>query len=107
MQDTVGRAHPANRRIVTSGERQTLDGLFQMMGATAAKVDMILLNVGGIDERLRKVEDAAVATSAIAADSADRAEKRTVSKRWIVQVIVTAVGVTAGVVFGIVGLLSR
>ncbi len=92
---------------MTSGERQTLDGLFQMMGATAAKVDMILLNVGGIDERLRKVEDAAVAGKAVAENTAEQAEQRTISKRWIVQVIVTAVGVTAGVVFGIVGLLSR
>lgn len=87
---------------MTGAERQTLDQLYQLVGSTAGKVDMILLSVGGIEERLRKVELAAEGSKAVAENTAEVAKSRTISKQWLIGLVLGTVLGTATLVLAIV-----
>lgn len=92
---------------MTGQEQATLNRVWEKLGAIDSKVDAIGDTMQGIDTRVRTVEDAAIADKAVAHRLAQMTEKSTITKRWVVQVVVTGIGVTAGVVFGIVGVLTQ
>jgi len=90
---------------MTGPEQHTLERLFELTGSTAGKVDMILLQVGGIDDRLRKVETATAADRAVDESNDRGARDRSITRQWVIGIVLATVLGTATIVASIAGVL--